>query len=33
MGKDFYDTFPSAKQVFEEADESLGFKLSNLIFN
>lgn len=33
MAKDFYDAFPVAKQTFEEADDLLGFKLSNIIFN
>ncbi len=32
MGQDLYQTFPSARQVFEEADESLGFDLSRLCF-
>ena len=29
MGKDLADSFPAAKQVFEEADEALGFALSD----
>jgi [acyl-carrier-protein] S-malonyltransferase len=33
MGKDFYDTFPAAKAAFQEVDEALGQKLSDLIFN
>ena len=33
MGKDLYDNFPSAKEVFEEADEALGFSLSEMCFN
>ncbi|CAG8439655.1 6484_t:CDS:2 [Diversispora eburnea] len=33
MGKDLFMSFPSARQVFEEADESLGTKLSSLIFD
>src|SRR5436190_1055863 len=33
MGKDLAESFPAAKQVFEEADEALGFALSNLCFN
>lgn len=33
MGKDLYDNFPEAKQVFEEADAALGFSLSDLCFN
>src|SRR5215212_4907665 len=32
MGKDLFDNFPAAKQVFEEADDALGFKLSEMCF-
>lgn len=32
MGKDLYDTFPEARDVFEEIDESLNRKLSKMIF-
>ena len=32
MGRDLYDNFPSARAVFEEADDALGFALSKLIF-
>lgn len=32
MGKTLADTFPEAKQVFDEADEALGFRLSLLCF-
>ena len=32
MGKDLYDNFPAARQIFEEADDALGFKLSELCF-
>ena len=32
MGKDFYDQFLEAKEVFQEADDILGESLSNLIF-
>ena len=32
MGRDLYDNFPVARAVFDEADESLGFALSRLIF-
>ena len=32
MGHDLYDSFPSAKAVFEQADEALGFSLSRLCF-
>ena len=33
MGKDFYDAFPAARAVFEEVDDTLGYKLSDIIFN
>ena len=33
MGKDLYDTFPVARQVFEQIDDALNFKLSDVIFN
>src|SRR6476620_2074328 len=33
MGMDLAESFPAAKQVFEEADEALGFALSELCFN
>jgi [acyl-carrier-protein] S-malonyltransferase len=33
MGRDLYDRFPAARAVFDEADEALGFALSQLIFN
>jgi [acyl-carrier-protein] S-malonyltransferase len=33
MGKDLAENFPAARQVFEEADEALGFALSELCFN
>ena len=32
MGRDLYDSFDSAKAVFEQADETLGFSLSRLCF-
>ena len=32
MGCDLYDNFPSAKVVFKQADEALGFPLSRLCF-
>jgi len=32
MGKELYDSFNVCRQTFEEADDSLGFKLSRLIF-
>ncbi|MBW7458523.1 ACP S-malonyltransferase, partial [Paenibacillus sepulcri] len=33
MGKDAFDTIDASRAVFERADEALGFKLSDLIFN
>jgi [acyl-carrier-protein] S-malonyltransferase len=33
MGKDLFDNFPSARQVFETADQSLGFPLSQMCFS
>ncbi|RNC70352.1 MAG: [acyl-carrier-protein] S-malonyltransferase [Desulfuromonadales bacterium] len=33
MGKDLFDNFAIARQVFEEADEALGSKLSRLCFD
>src|SRR5580704_14654658 len=32
MGKALADTYPSARRVFEEADDALGFPLSRLCF-
>src|SRR5437868_6423625 len=32
MGKDLFDNYPAARKVFEEADEALGFKLSEMCF-
>lgn len=32
MGKDFYDSFPLVRHIFEEADDYLGRQFSNLIF-
>ncbi len=32
MGRDLFDNFKSAKEVFEQADESLGFSISRLCF-
>jgi [acyl-carrier-protein] S-malonyltransferase len=32
MGKDLYDQFPAARELFDRADEILGFKLSTLCF-
>lgn len=33
MGKDLYDKYESARRVFEESDDALGFSLSDIIFN
>ena len=33
MGKEIYDTYKSSKEIFEKADEALGFGLTNLIFD
>ena len=33
MGKDICDKYITARRVFEEADEALGFSLSDIIFN
>lgn len=33
MGKDLFDNFPAARKVFEEADDALGFKLSEMCFS
>ena len=33
MGLELYENFPSAKAIFKEADEALGFHLSHLIFS
>ncbi len=32
MGKDFFDRLPAARQVFEEANEALGYNLAALCF-
>ena len=32
MGKEFFENFPVARQVFEEADDSLHFSISSLCF-
>ncbi len=32
MGKDFYDSFASAREVFEQVDDALNQKLSQIIF-
>ena len=33
MGKDLYDQFPQAKEMFEKANEILGFRITDLMFN
>ena len=33
MGRDLYDSFDSAKTVFKQADEALGFPVSQLCFD
>lgn len=33
MGKDLYDNFPSARQAFKEANDALGFSLSEMCFS
>lgn len=33
MGKDLFDNFSTARRVFAEADEALGFKLSEMCFS
>jgi [acyl-carrier-protein] S-malonyltransferase len=32
MGRDLHDNFPTARALFDEADDALGFSLSKLIF-
>lgn len=33
MGKDFYDSFPVARETFEAVNNALGYNLGNIIFN
>ncbi len=33
MGKDLYDSYPLAKEMFEEANELLGFRITDIMFN
>ena len=33
MGRELYDAFPVAREVFQEADEALGFSISRLCFD
>ncbi|MFT7285880.1 ACP S-malonyltransferase, partial [Nonlabens sp.] len=32
MGKDLYDTYPAAKELFHQADAILGFEISKIMF-
>ena len=32
MGKDLYETFPIVKKIFAEADEALGFSITDMCF-
>ena len=32
MGKDYYENFPVAKQFFEQANDILGFRISDVMF-
>ncbi|MEL7598439.1 MAG: acyltransferase domain-containing protein, partial [Clostridiaceae bacterium] len=32
MGKELYESYPECKEVYEKADESLGFSISELCF-
>lgn len=33
MGKNLYDNFPKAKELFDQANEILGFNITDIIFN
>ena len=33
MGKDLYDSYPAAKEIFDAADKILGKSISNICFN
>src|SRR5438270_7629974 len=33
MGKDLFENFSAAREVFEQADDALGFKLSEMCFS
>ncbi len=33
MGRDLFDNFPAAREIFAEADEALGFSLSEMCFS
>ena len=32
MGKDLYDNVPEAKELFEKANEILGFRITDIMF-
>ncbi len=32
MGKDLYDNFPAARDMFEKANEILGFRITDIMF-
>ena len=32
MGKDLYDNIPEAKELFERANEILGFRITDIMF-
>ena len=33
MGKDLFDQFPAAKEIYQQADDALGFAISQLCFS
>lgn len=33
MGKDLYEAYPSAKEMFEQANDILGFRITDIMFN
>ena len=33
MGREVHDTYPEAREVFQEADEALGYELTDLMWN
>jgi len=33
MGKDLYEKYPTAKELFEKANQILGFRITDLMFN
>ncbi len=33
MGKDLFDNFPASREIFQEADDALGFSLSEMCFS